>query len=249
MLAVLAAALSLLAPAVRASTGLTSSDTIGNGDVGKTLKNNTVYVVPHSATITRTTPYTALYVEPGATTVLYIPNGVTLTVNGGDASGTEGAGAGIRVDPDSTLVVTGEGTLNVTGGNAANGANGGDWRSNGYYSPADVGSSHLDAMGGGNGGAGGGGASPAIGGIGGNGGNGGSGGDGIRRETKHASSDNEVDGNGGSKGDNGIDGTAMGTLYVLGAIKLNATGGTAGSGGSGGASGGGEVEYIAWPPY
>ena len=124
--AVLAAALSLLAPAARA--GLTSSDTIGSGDVGKTLKNNTVYVVPHSATITRTTPYTALYVEPGATTVLYIPYGVTLTVNGGNASGTEGAGAGIRVDPNSTLVVTGEGTLNVTGGNAANGANGGAWR-------------------------------------------------------------------------------------------------------------------------
>ncbi len=116
---VLAVALSLLVPAV-ARAGLATSDTIGSGDVGKTLKNNTVYVVPHSVTLTRTTPYTALYVEPGATTVLYIPNGVTLTVNGGDASGTEGAGAGIRVDSGSTLVVTGEGTLNVSGGNAAN---------------------------------------------------------------------------------------------------------------------------------
>ena len=118
MSALLAAALSLLVPAV-ARAGLATSDTIGSGDVGKTLKNNTVYVVPKSATLTRTTPYTALYVEPGATTVLYIPNGVTLTVNGGNASGTEGAGAGIRVDPGSTLVVTGEGTLNVTGGRLA----------------------------------------------------------------------------------------------------------------------------------
>ncbi|MBQ6136907.1 MAG: carbohydrate-binding domain-containing protein, partial [Kiritimatiellae bacterium] len=148
---VAAAALYLLIPSA-ARAGFTSSGTIGSGDVGMTLRNNTVYVVPHSVTLTRTTPYTALYVEPGATAVIYIPSNVTFTVNGGNASGTEGAGAGIRVDSNSTLVVTGEGTLNVTGGNAANGADGGAWRSNGYYSPADVGSSHLDAMGGGNGG-------------------------------------------------------------------------------------------------
>ena len=57
--ALFAAALSLFAPSA-ARAGLTSSDAIGNGDVGKTLKNNTVYVVPKSATLTRTTPYTAL---------------------------------------------------------------------------------------------------------------------------------------------------------------------------------------------
>ena len=56
MSALLAAALSLLVPAV-ARAGLATSDTIGSGDVGKTLKNNTVYVVPKSATLTRTTPY------------------------------------------------------------------------------------------------------------------------------------------------------------------------------------------------
>ena len=113
-----AAALGMLAPCV-VRAGFTSSGTIGSGDVGKTLKSGTVYVVPKSVTLTRTTPYTALYVEDNATTVLYIPYGVTLTVNGGDASGTAGAGAGIRLNEGSTLVITGEGTLNVTGGNAA----------------------------------------------------------------------------------------------------------------------------------
>ena len=240
--ALLAAALSLLVSAV-ARAGLATSDTIGSGDVGKTLKNNTVYVVPKSATLTRTTPYTALYVEPGATTVLYIPNGVTLTVNGGNASGTEGAGAGIRVDPGSTLVVTGEGTLNVTGGNAANGGKGGDWRKNGSWDgSADVGSSHVDTTGGGHGGAGGGGASPAIGGIGGNGGNGGNGGDGYRTKTD---GDCDKNGNDGSNGTKGNDGTSMGTLYVLGSVTVNATGGSAGSGGGGGTSDTGDTDYWA----
>lgn len=57
--------------------------------------------------------------------MLYIKKGVTLTVKGGDALGTEGAGAGIRVDPGQTLVITGPGTLNVSGGNGAAGIGGG----------------------------------------------------------------------------------------------------------------------------
>ncbi len=129
MLAVLAVALSLLAPAA-ARAGFTSSDTISGGDVGKTLKNNTVYVVPSSTTLTRTTPYAALYVKNNTTAVIYIPKNVTLTVNGGDASGTESAGAGIRIEDGATLIVTGEGSLIAKGGNAANGAKGGSWRKN-----------------------------------------------------------------------------------------------------------------------
>ena len=124
----------------RASTGFKSSGTLDSSNVGKTLYDGTVYVVPQNATISRSTPYTALYVADGATAVIYVPTGVTLTVKGGNASGTEGAGAGIRVPPTSTLVVTGGGTLNVTGGNAANGAKGGDWRKNGSWNgSADAG--------------------------------------------------------------------------------------------------------------
>ena len=183
MPAVLAAALSLLAPAA-ARAGFTSSDTIGGGDVGKTLKNNTVYVVPSSTTLTRTNPYAGLYVKNNTTAVIYIPKNVTLTVNGGDASGTESAGAGIRIEDGATLIVTGEGSLIAKGGNAANGATGGSWRKNGSWDgSADVGYSHVDTTGGGHGGAGGGGAAAGIGGSGGNGGAGGSGGDGYRKDT------------------------------------------------------------------
>ena len=179
--ALAALALFSFVPAARA--GFTASGTLGSSDLGKTLCAGTVYVVPKNATIERpaNSPYPALYVENGATTVLYIPKGVTLTVKGGNAKGAEGAGAGIRLNAGSTLVVTGEGTLNVSGGNAANGANGGDWRKNDSWNgSADAGSSHLDTTGGGNGGAGGGGAAAAIGGVGGRGGSGGAGGVKIR---------------------------------------------------------------------
>ena len=112
----------LIAPVARA--GFTSSGTLGG--VGAHLANNTVYVVSSDATIERpaNSPNTALYVDDGATTVLYIKKGVTLTVKGGNAQGTAGAGAGIRLNDGSTLIVTGGGKLNVTGGNAANGTSG-----------------------------------------------------------------------------------------------------------------------------
>ncbi|MBR2838405.1 MAG: hypothetical protein IKE55_06470 [Kiritimatiellae bacterium] len=105
-----------------ARAGFTKSGTIGSSDVGMTLKDGTVYMVPSSTTLTRTTPYAALYVKDNSTAVIYIPTGVTFTVRGGNASGTESAGAGIRIEEGSTLIVTGEGSLIATGGNAANGA-------------------------------------------------------------------------------------------------------------------------------
>ena len=117
------AAAVLLAPCM-ARAGFTSSGTIGSSDAGKNLENGTVYVVSEDATLSRTTPNSTLYVRDNATTVIYVKKGVTLTVNGGNASGTEGAGAGIRLNNGSTLIVTGGGRLNVTGGNAANGGSG-----------------------------------------------------------------------------------------------------------------------------
>ena len=157
--AVLAAALSIFAFAARAGTGFTSSATLSTTQDGPTLANGTVYFVPSDATIDRPSGSTlsAMYVADGATAVIYIPKNVTLTVRGGNASGTESAGAGIRLYNGSTLIVTGGGTLNVTGGNAANGGNGGNgdnaWENNGWLKVGD-------------GGNGGGGASAAIGGIG-----------------------------------------------------------------------------------
>ena len=170
--AVLAVVLSLFASAALASTGFTTRATLSTTQEGPTLANGTVYVVSSDTTIDRPSGSTlsAMYVADGATAVIYIPKNVTLTVNGGNASGTESAGAGIRLYNGSTLIVTGGGRLNVSGGSATNGGNGGNggnaWENNGTLKVGD----------GGNGGNGGGGASAAIGGIGGNGGSGGSGG-------------------------------------------------------------------------
>lgn len=122
------------------------------------LQNNTIYKVENNQTITNST----ITVATGATATIYIAQGATLTIkglNGTDAGnflvifkGKDGAPGypAIRVPEKSTLIITGEGALNVTGGNGSQGRN------------------SL------NGGHGGGGSAPAIGGIGGNGGEGGS---------------------------------------------------------------------------
>ena len=113
-----------------------------------------------------------LTISSGATVYIYIPKGVTLTAQGGNASGQTGAGAGIHLPQSTTLYLLGEGELKAYGGHAANGCNGsqgqgGNWTGSisGNYGGN-----------GGNGGAGGGGAGAGIGTCGANGGNGGSGG-------------------------------------------------------------------------
>ena len=170
------------------------------------------------------------------TVYLYIPSGLTLTSTGANASGLTGAGAGVELAAGNTLYLVGSGTLNATGGNAANGGNGnsgtdatgydGDWTQTGT---------------GGNGGNGGGGAGAGIGTRGGNGGNGGSGGSGYRYDD--GAQDDAENGTNGSAGTAGATAGAMGTLYVnkvyqqAAAVTVNATGGAAGSSGSGGGRG------------
>lgn len=58
------------------------------------------------------------------TVYLYTPSGMTLTCTGANASGATGAGAGIELAAGNTLYLLGSGTVNATGGNAANGGNG-----------------------------------------------------------------------------------------------------------------------------
>ena len=70
--------------------------------------------------------YSGMYVQAGKTVHLYIPAGVTLTAIGADANSEIGAGAGILLPQNSTLYIHGEGTLVAKGGNAANGADGGN---------------------------------------------------------------------------------------------------------------------------
>ena len=53
---------------------------------------------------------------------LYVPQGVTVTCTGANASGQTGAGAGIELASGNALHLLGSGTVNATGGNAANSA-------------------------------------------------------------------------------------------------------------------------------
>ena len=166
------------------------------------------------------------------TVYLYIPSGKTLTCTGADASGQTGAGAGIELTAGNTLYVVGSGTLNATGGNAANGGNG----ANGGDSFLDYDNNKLYSGTGGTGGNGGGGAGAGIGTRGGNGGTGGTGGE---RHTREGSGSwDPANGNNGSAGTAGTTAGAMGNLYVVTSFAhLSATGGQAGSNGSGGNSG------------
>ena len=65
-----------------------------------------------------------LTISSGATVYIYIPKGVTLTAQGGNASEQTGAGAGILLPQSSTLYLLGEGELKAYGGHAADGCNG-----------------------------------------------------------------------------------------------------------------------------
>jgi len=160
------------------------------------------------------------------TVYLYIPSGTTLTCTGANASGTTGGGAGIELTEGNTLCLIGSGTVNATGGNAANGGNGG----NGNDAECTYDVSILGGSGG-NGGNGGGGAGAGIGTRGANGGNGGAGG---QRNGSYGQETTQygVDGNAGSAGSTA---GAMGNLYVVtSSVNLSATGGSAGSSGTGG---------------
>ena len=164
------------------------------------------------------------------TVYLYVPEGMTVTCAGTNASGLTGGGAGIELTEGNTLYLVGGGTVNATGGNAANGGNGG----NGYDAECTYDTSIL----GGSGGTGGNGGGGAGAGIGTRGANGGSGGAGGQRNGSYGQETTQygVDGNAGNAG-----GTAgsMGTLYVVTSfVNLNASGGSAGSNGIGGGAGG-----------
>ena len=225
--------------------GFTQKGTINSATSTRfVLRNNTVYTVVADTTIRSTSAAScALQVADGATSVIYIPTNVTLTVAGGNASGTTGAGAGILLPSGSTLIVTGSGRLVATGGNAANGSNG----ENGGN--ADGGDSHGDTMkngAGGNGGNGGGGAAAAIGGNGGTGGAGGAGHPSCDHR-KSGSDGYNHSGSDGSAGSWGGAGDSSGTLYVFGSLTVSGTAGTAGSGGAAGSQTGARYDYL--PPW
>ena len=100
---------------------------------GYTMTDGNTYVVKNSVEFSNSTAGgSGMSVADNATVVLYVPAGVTLTATGAHGSDRIGGGAGIRVPETATLIITGEGTVNATGGNAGNGADGA-YGSNGRY--------------------------------------------------------------------------------------------------------------------
>ncbi len=198
---------------------------------GSTLSAGCFYYLRASTVITSTTAgQSALNVATGNPVYLYIPSDVTLTVKGGDAGGTTGAGAGIKVPSGATLYLLGEGSLVATGGAAENGQNGGQNKKDALFYGYDSNGCRdgfYRAGTGGAGGAGGGGAGAGIGGTGGNGGAGGT----CAATTSRRDSD-RVNGSAGGNGGDGTNGSASGSVYICGSMSVTATGGAAGSNGS-----------------
>lgn len=129
-------------------------------EITSTVANQTLLTGNYKVTSSRTinTPSAGQNgLNISGTVNLYIKSGVTLTVNGGKASGTTGAGAGIHLPGTAILRVYGGGQIIANGGQAS--------------APTQGGSPLSGSNGAG--GNGGGGAGAGIGGKGGNGGVGG----------------------------------------------------------------------------
>jgi len=206
---------------------------------GSTLGSSgtTNYRVNATATITPSVVDNGLNIAAGATVVIYIPAGMTLTVNGRNNTGTIGGGAGISLPSTSTLIIRGGGTLNANGGNGGNATNG-SAGGNGIISHPGNGGTFDGSWNGGYGGAGGNGGGGGGAGIGSAGGSGGTGGAMVDAPVQAPTSNTGslAGGNGNSGSTGGVIASA-GTLYVLDTATVTATGGAGGSMGSGGAAG------------
>ena len=231
--------MAVVAFALTARAGFTAANLPGRGG---TLADQTLYYITDDRTLNGSGG-SALNVAAKATTAIFIPAGRTLTVKGGSANATTGAGAGINLPADATLVVTGGGKLVAQGGNGGNGGNG-EKGGNGVVidNDSDAHDEYGYAGKGGNGGSGGGGAGAGI---------GGTGGTGATTKAEPSDSWHYTDGGwkgagcDGYKGNKGGAGGNCGTLYVLGSVTVESTGGAKGnSGGSQG--GGGNLEIGNW---
>ncbi len=192
---------------------------------GQTLPAGT-YKVTANTSFTGGLGVSGMIISSGTTTI-YIKSGCTLTVKGGAASGTTGAGAGIDLsNSGAILYIRGAGTLSATGGAPTNGDTG------------KVGGEATTSVGG-SGGAGGYGGGGAGAGIGGRGGDGASSTAGVSGPSITGERADANDGKGGSTG--GTGGSMKGTLWVMDTVNLSVSAGSTDkllskSGGSGGAA-------------
>ena len=202
---------------------------------GYTMTDGNTYIISKSLTFGNPSPGgSGMAVANNATVVLYVPQGVTLTANGYSGSGHTSGGAGIFVPSTSTLVITGEGTVRATGGNAGNGGNGDSGGTGSVLGSYSNGSGTSGA--GGSGGDGGGGAGAGIGGVGGNGGGGGSGGTSVTGRASPNPRNMCINGTSGKAAGNGGSGLSMGSVYVIGKVSVYAKGGSAGQAGRAGSA-------------
>ena len=259
------------ATAVQASSWPSNSftdftDKIGESDLPITFLNNHIYRLEGTFDYKAPAGKSAIDVPKGVNATLVINGNITL--RGADAEGTQGATAAIHVAEGATLTIYSfhdeelsksskapEDTLTVYGGNAANGANGGD----SLYTGRGYSDKWTDSSGNvhwtitarwetGAGGAGGGGAAAAIGGNGGTGGSGGgseaspnadpivitSTGTGLIGQTSFSGKIDNNRGLPGNDGNSATSGESAGKIHILGRLTLNATGGHGGAGGKGG---------------
>ena len=216
----LALAVFALVPFV-AEAGFTHSQTIGTTSRRK-LEGNTVYLVTSDLEIRASSGFSAFSMDANSTSVLYVATGKTLTLQGGNASGTTGAGAGIEIPSSSLLIITGGGTIVAKGGKGANGSSGGNGGDGVVMDDDDDPKDEWGHAGkGGSGGSGGGGAGAGIGGRGGSAGPG-------RDEPESTWLDTDgpwkYAGYTGYTGNQGSNGSSGGDLYVLGTANVTATG-------------------------
>ena len=204
------------------NAGSTTGQTIG------AASTTTYYYADANLTFTNTTAGGSGLTILG-TVYLYVPQGVTVTCTGANADGQTGAGAGIELKEGNTLYLLGSGTVNATGGKAADGGNG----TNGSDASCKWDDMEWAWVGGeGHGGNGGGGAGAGIGTRGANGGNGG-----IAPEKEIYYTTWTENGVAGGAGSAGQTADAMGGLYVSNAISMNVNGGSQGSAGTAGTAG------------
>ncbi len=209
--------------------GQTALPTTLNGSGNIVLAGGTIYTVTPTSGDTVTINGTLVVPTTGGPVTIYIPAGITLKIKGSSGTsggsglaptssgpqngGTGGTGAkpAISVPNGATLIITGEGTLDVQGGDAGAGGSGGN---------GQAGQSGVNNYGGagGSGGGGGGGAAAAIGGYGGSGGNGGKGG--KAGENKYGVLGEGNGGPGDSGVITGIAGYDMGNVYIIGNVTV-----------------------------
>ena len=90
----------------------------------QTLAGGAIYAPTLESGQTSVTLNPLIISTTGGPVILDIPEGVTVNINGINGSGRTGAQPAICVPVGATLVITGGGILNVTGGNAGNGERG-----------------------------------------------------------------------------------------------------------------------------